>query len=147
MLFLTTDRGKQIMSKTRKLRRARNARDEAIKKSEVAMSNMSEAKKDKSDLGAMALLKNAIISGQPNDTVIDIFESDMVLYSNCEFRNVAIKFGERVNIHALHGCLLRDCEIIYPPEYSKSQVLLGYNAALGCKFNGEEVEDFRTNSA
>ena len=91
------------------------------------------------------LMRNAIIQGHPSGTLIDIFESDRVLYKSCEFREVTIIFRDGVNSSALRDCLIRDCEIIAPEGTSKSQALLGYNVMLGGTYNGEEVEDFRTN--
>ena len=92
------------------------------------------------------LIKDAIITAHNKNTIIDIFESDRVLYANTEFRGVTIKFGENVRSHSLHGCLLRDCTVIAPKDVSKSQILLGYNTMLGGTYNGGDNEDFRTNT-
>lgn len=94
-----------------------------------------------------ALMRNAIVENHPSGTIIDIFESDRVLYESCEFRGVTIVFRERVNASALRNCLLRDCTVMTPKDICKSQTLLGYNIMLGGTYNGESVDDFRTNQA
>jgi hypothetical protein len=94
---------------------------------------------------ATVLMKNAVIENHAAGTVIDIFESDRVLYRDCEFRAVSIVLRKGVASHAFHGCLFRGCEFTFPEDVSKSQALVGYNTMLDCKFNGVEIDDFRTN--
>ena len=92
---------------------------------------------------ATAIMKNAVVENHSAETIVDIYESDRVLYLGCEFRGITLIFRDKVNPTVLRDCLLRDCMVL-APDNSKEVWLAGYNTMLGGSFNGSKVEEFRT---
>ncbi len=89
----------------------------------------------------MHIIKNAVIHPHPAGTIIDIYEDDKGLYSGCEFHNVTIIFRDNA-VGSLYNCLLRECTLV--SKLDKKVTLVGMNTLLGCTYNEEKLDDYRS---